>query len=115
MKPPVFDYVTATSVAEAVALLAEHDGAKLLAGGQSLVPMLNFRLLQPTRLVDINAIPGLAEIQPTPDGGVRIGALTRHRTVETSGRWRTLPPWRSATAAPSAAASATAIPPRSYP
>ena len=84
MKPPAFDYVTATSVAEAVALLAEHDGAKLLAGGQSLVPMLNFRLLQPTRLVDINAIPGLAEIQPMPDGGVRIGALTRHRTVETS-------------------------------
>ncbi|MBV8166442.1 MAG: xanthine dehydrogenase family protein subunit M [Alphaproteobacteria bacterium] len=84
MKPPAFDYVTATSVAEAVALLAEQDGAKLLAGGQSLVPMLNFRLLQPTRLVDINAIPGLAEIQPTPDGGVRIGAMTRHRTVETS-------------------------------
>jgi carbon-monoxide dehydrogenase medium subunit len=84
VKPPAFDYALATSVDEAVALLAEGDGAKLLAGGQSLVPMLNFRLLQPTRLVDINAIPGLAEIQPTPDGGVRIGALTRHRTVETS-------------------------------
>jgi carbon-monoxide dehydrogenase medium subunit len=85
VKPPAFDYSAATSVAEAVGLLADSAGAaKLLAGGQSLVPMLNFRLLQPTRLVDINGIPGLSDIQPTDDGGVRIGALTRHRAVETS-------------------------------
>jgi CO/xanthine dehydrogenase FAD-binding subunit len=84
MKPPPFQYVAADSVEHAVALLAEHDGgAKLLAGGQSLVPMLNFRLLAPEVLIDINRIPGLDGVSER-DGGLWIGALTRHRTLETS-------------------------------
>jgi carbon-monoxide dehydrogenase medium subunit len=84
VKPAAFDYGAARSVEEAVALLAEAGGeAKALAGGQSLVPMLNFRLLRPAKLVDLNRIPALAHIE-AHDGGLRIGALTRHRTVETS-------------------------------
>ncbi|MGA9010184.1 MAG: FAD binding domain-containing protein, partial [Xanthobacteraceae bacterium] len=60
MKPPVFDYIAATSIGMAVAALAEAGGeAKVLAGGQSLMPMLNFRLLRPSILVDINRIRGL--------------------------------------------------------
>lgn len=84
MKPPVFDYVAAESAVHAAELLGEHHGeAKILAGGQSLVPMLNFRLLQPAVLVDINKIAGLAGIAES-DQGLRIGALTRHHAVETS-------------------------------
>lgn len=85
MKPAPFDYVRATSVDEAVAALAAANGeAKLLAGGQSLVPMLNFRLIDAPVFVDINAIAGLAGIDETADGGLRIGALARHYDVETS-------------------------------
>ena len=84
MKPASFDYVAARSIDEAVATLVRGGGeAKLLAGGQSLVPMLNFRLVQPAILVDINRVPGLARVAKA-SGGLRIGALTRHRTVETS-------------------------------
>jgi carbon-monoxide dehydrogenase medium subunit len=84
MKPPVFDYIAATSIGMAVAALAEAGGeAKVLAGGQSLMPMLNFRLLRPSILVDINRIPGLGFIEETSDA-VRIGALTRHYALETS-------------------------------
>jgi CO/xanthine dehydrogenase FAD-binding subunit len=84
MKPPRFEYMAPTSLDEALALLAEHgDGAKVLAGGQSLVPLLNFRLVRPTYLVDLNEIPGLAYIRQD-DGRVAIGALTRQRAVETS-------------------------------
>jgi CO/xanthine dehydrogenase FAD-binding subunit len=84
MKPPVFDYIAATSIDSAVAALAEAGGeAKVLAGGQSLMPMLNFRLLRPSILVDINRIPGLGFIEETPDS-IRIGALTRHFALETS-------------------------------
>ena len=84
MKPPAFEYIAASSVDEAVAVLAAHEGeAKLIAGGQSLVPMLNFRLLAPTVLVDINRIPDLGGI--VVDGeDLRIGALTRHHALETS-------------------------------
>ncbi len=84
MKPPAFEYLAATSVEEAVAALAAGDGeAKVIAGGQSLVPMLNFRLLEPALLVDINKVPGLDFIEP--DGnGLRVGALTRHHALETS-------------------------------
>lgn len=84
MKPAAFEYVVANSIEQAVAALAQAGGeAKILAGGQSLVPMLNFRLLRPAILVDINRIPGLAF---TEDAGnaVRIGALTRHYQIETS-------------------------------
>ena len=84
MKPAPFDYAAARSVEEAVALLAEAGGeAKALAGGQSLVPMLNFRLLRPAKLVDLNRIPDLDRVRELA-GGLRIGALTRHRALETS-------------------------------
>lgn len=84
MKPPRFDYHAPASVEEAVALLARYGGeAKPLAGGQSLVPLLNFRLSRPAALIDLNAIPGLADIRE--DGGqIRLGALTRQRAIEFS-------------------------------
>lgn len=84
MKPAAFDYVVADSLDMAVAALANAgDDAKIIAGGQSLVPMLNFRLLRPSVLVDINRIAGLAFIE---DAGnhIRVGALTRHYQLETS-------------------------------
>lgn len=84
MKPPAFEYRVAESVEAAVAMLADAGGdAKVLAGGQSLVPMLNFRLLRPAILVDINRIPGLAHIEEDGDA-IRVGALTRHYQLETS-------------------------------
>jgi carbon-monoxide dehydrogenase medium subunit len=84
MKPPVFDYIAPTSIEAAVAALAEAGGeAKVLAGGQSLMPMLNFRLLRPSTLVDINRIADLSFITETADS-IRIGALTRHFALETS-------------------------------
>ena len=65
MKPPPFEYIAAASIGEAVAELARHGGdAKVLAGGQSLVPMLNFRVLNPAVLIDINRVPGLDRIEP---------------------------------------------------
>ena len=83
MKPAPFDYFAATTVEQALAHLAVHgDEAKVLAGGQSLVPMMNFRLVQPSVLVDLNPIPDLAFIHPDENGGLRLGALTRHYQVE---------------------------------
>jgi aerobic carbon-monoxide dehydrogenase medium subunit len=83
MKPPEFEYARPTSVTEAVAQLADAAGdAKLLAGGQSLVPLLNFRLAAPSVLVDLNGIPALSFVEST-DGLLRIGAMTRMRTLET--------------------------------
>ena len=85
MKPAPFDYVRAATVDEAVAVLAGSNGeAKVLAGGQSLVPMLNFRVVDVPLFVDINSIEGLDRIEETDGGGLRIGALTRHFTLETS-------------------------------
>jgi aerobic carbon-monoxide dehydrogenase medium subunit len=82
VKPAPFAYYRADSVAETVALLAElGDEAKILAGGLSLVPMMNFRLARPTALVDITRIEDLSYIKA--DNGLRIGALTTHRAVET--------------------------------
>jgi carbon-monoxide dehydrogenase medium subunit len=84
MKPAAFDYVAADSIDMALGALAQAGGdAKILAGGQSLVPMLNFRLLRPAVLVDINRISGLAFIREE-EAAIRIGALTRHHAVETS-------------------------------
>jgi len=84
MKAPQFAYARPASVAEAIALLAEHeDRARVLAGGQSLVPMLNFRVAAPQVLVDINRIPGLSGIEVANDH-VRISALTRHTEIEHS-------------------------------
>jgi carbon-monoxide dehydrogenase medium subunit len=84
MKPPPFEYFDPRSVAEAVALLAEHgDRAKVLAGGQSLVPLLNLRLIRPAVLVDVNRIAALAYIREQ-DGTLALGALTRLHVVESS-------------------------------
>ncbi|SHK52444.1 carbon-monoxide dehydrogenase medium subunit [Pseudonocardia thermophila] len=87
MKPAAFDYQSPTSIAEAVQMLAEppEDGGdvKVLAGGQSLVPLLSLRLATPARIVDINRIPGLTGI--SEEGGVlTLGALVRQRTAEHS-------------------------------
>ncbi len=84
MKPPAFDYIAADSIAMAVEALAQAgDDGKIIAGGQSLVPMLNFRMLRPSILVDINRIAGLDVIDETNDA-IRIGALARHYQLETS-------------------------------
>jgi aerobic carbon-monoxide dehydrogenase medium subunit len=84
VKPAPFTYHVAHDVAEAVALLADlGEDAKVLAGGQSLVPMMNLRLARPSALVDITRIPGLDYLRADPDG-LHVGALTRHRAVETT-------------------------------
>jgi carbon-monoxide dehydrogenase medium subunit len=84
MKPAAFDYFVADSVEAAVSALAAAGGdGKIIAGGQSLMPMLNFRLLRPSVLVDINRIPGLAGLEDCGKS-IRVGALTRHVTLETS-------------------------------
>jgi carbon-monoxide dehydrogenase medium subunit len=84
VKPAQFSYHRAGDVAEALTLLERYDGeAKLLAGGQSLVAMMNFRLARPAALIDITRIGGLSYLRAGPDG-LRIGALTPHRTVETT-------------------------------
>lgn len=82
MKPSAFRYERAASVDDAVALLAEHgDEASLLAGGQSLVPLMHLRLARPTVLIDINGITPLDHV--TAEGPqLRVGALTRHATLE---------------------------------
>jgi len=84
MKPAPFDYFTPATLDEALALLAEHGGeAKPLAGGQSLIPAMNFRLARPAVLVDLNGISELAYVRPE-SGGVAVGAMTRQRVVERS-------------------------------
>jgi aerobic carbon-monoxide dehydrogenase medium subunit len=84
VKPAPFTYHVARDVAEAVALLTElGEDAKVLAGGQSLVPMMNLRLARPSALVDITRIPELSYLRARPDG-LHVGALTRHRAVETT-------------------------------
>lgn len=84
MKPAPFEYHRAYSVDEAVALLTElGEDAKIIAGGQSLAPMMNFRLARPTALVDINPITGLDHVLRDGDN-LRVGALTRHRDIETT-------------------------------
>ncbi|MCC7122357.1 MAG: xanthine dehydrogenase family protein subunit M [Gammaproteobacteria bacterium] len=80
MKPKAFEYVRADTLAVLLQALAAHDGAKIIAGGQSLVPMMNFRLAQPEVLIDINGIAELNHV--TSDGAViRIGAMTRYRDL----------------------------------
>jgi len=83
MKPAPFDYFAPATLDEALALLAEHGGdAKPLAGGQSLLPAMNFRLARPAVLVDLNRISELAYVRA--ESGVAIGAMTRQRVVERS-------------------------------
>ncbi|MDQ6816807.1 MAG: FAD binding domain-containing protein [Actinomycetota bacterium] len=84
MKPPLFEYHDPTDVDRALELLAEHgDDAKPLAGGQSLVPLLNFRLAHPDHIVDLGRISELAYVRRT-DGVLRIGTMTRQSTLEAS-------------------------------
>lgn len=86
MKPAAFDYHRATGLDHALALLAEYgDGAKVLAGGQSLIPAMNFRLAAPAMLIDVNRLAELDVVATDGDGSLRIGALTRQRRLEREG------------------------------
>jgi carbon-monoxide dehydrogenase medium subunit len=86
MKLPPLEYACPTSLSEAIALLAAHDGdAKAIAGGQSLMPMLAFRLAAPALLVDLRKLPELREIKISADG-VRLGAMVRWRDIEDDAR-----------------------------
>lgn len=80
IKPAHFAYYRAETVDQAVRLLADHQEAKVIAGGQSLVPLMNFRLSRPTALVDINWIQSLTTIEETGDA-IRIGSLVRHQEL----------------------------------
>ena len=92
MKLPPFDYACPTTLPEAIALLASHDGdAKAIAGGQSLVPMLAFRLAQPTLLVDLRKLADLRGIRIS-DAGVTLGAMVRWRDIEDDERLETAHP-----------------------
>ena len=83
MKPPPFEYVAAATLDEALEALSDTSlETRPLAGGQSLVPMLNFRLAAPERLVDLNGIEELARVEEMEDGGLRLGAMVRHRQLE---------------------------------
>jgi carbon-monoxide dehydrogenase medium subunit len=83
MKPASFEYFAPKTLDEALAHLDEHGwDAKALAGGQSLIPMMNFRLAEPAVLVDLNNVEELFYIQPDDDGGLQIGAMARHYQVE---------------------------------
>ncbi len=83
MKPAPFEFYAPASVAEALETLAQLGyGGKVLAGGQSLIPAMNFRLATPAALVDLNNIAGLSFIRPAQGGGVAIGAMTRDSQVE---------------------------------
>ena len=85
MKPAPFEYYCPRTLDEALELLANHGSdAKPLAGGQSLIPAMNFRLATPAVLVDINAIDALAYITPKEGPALRIGAMSRHRDLERS-------------------------------
>lgn len=84
MYPSRFRYEAPTTLAEAIALLAANDDAKVLAGGQSLIPMMKLRFASPATLVDINNIPGLDFHGADADGTYRIGALCRHAHLEKS-------------------------------
>jgi carbon-monoxide dehydrogenase medium subunit len=83
MKPPPFTYHDPSTVDEALALLAEHENARLLAGGQSLMPMLNFRFVMPDHVVDLNRVAGIDEIRVHADRLV-FGAMARQRSIERS-------------------------------
>ena len=83
MKPPVFSYHDPVSVEDAIALLSQHENAKVLAGGQSLMPMLNMRYVMPDHVIDLNRIESLAYIRE--DGAaLEIGAMTRQSDLEYS-------------------------------
>ena len=85
MKPAPFEYFAPVELQEALDLLERYgDEAKILAGGQSLMPLMNLRLARPGLIIDINRLSGLDTITATPEGGLTIGALTRQRALERS-------------------------------
>ena len=85
MKPASFKYFAPNSLEEALSHLKEHGAdAKVLAGGQSLIPTMNFRLAQPAVLIDLNKVEDLFYIEPNGSGGINMGAMTRQRQVENS-------------------------------
>ena len=84
MLPSRFEYHRPGSVEEALGMLGDLEDAKVLAGGQSLIPVLKLRFAAPAHLVDINRIPGLGDITEA-DGALRIGALVRHNQMASSG------------------------------
>ena len=83
MKPPPFSYHDPSTLEDAVALLSSLENAKILAGGQSLMPMLNMRYVLPDHVVDINKIEDLSYIREDGDA-LEIGAMTRQRDLERS-------------------------------
>ncbi len=98
MKPPSFDYLAPTTVTEAVQALAVREGARLLAGGQSLVPAMNLRLARPDCLIDINRIAGLSQLE-VGDGYLRMGARVTHHAVARSALVASVCPIMARTAA----------------
>jgi carbon-monoxide dehydrogenase medium subunit len=83
MKPAPFRYIAASSLDHALSLKAEHgDDARFLAGGQSLIPAMNFRLARPAVLIDINGLTEIAGVTELPGSEIRIGAVTRYRALE---------------------------------
>lgn len=99
MYPPRFRYEAPTTIEEAIALLTEGGGdAKVLAGGQSLIPLLKLRFASPSLIVDINSIPGLDYLNFEGDGSIRAGALCRHSTLERSEELRAKQPTMAAAA-----------------
>ncbi len=85
MKPAPFAYESPATLDEVLNLIAEHgDEAKLLAGGQSLIPVMNFRLAQPSMLIDLNGTNGLDHLELTADGSLEIGCMVRQSTLEKS-------------------------------
>ena len=98
MKPAPFDYHIPDSIDQALVLLREHtDTAKILAGGQSLVPAMNFRVVQPSMLIDLNRIKDLDYVREQ-DRCLHIGAMTRERTLEFDARIAKNAPLHSAPA-----------------
>jgi carbon-monoxide dehydrogenase medium subunit len=100
MYPPRFRYEAPKTIDEAIRLLEEGAGeAKVLAGGQSLIPLLKLRFASPSLLVDINEIPGLDHLEFGSDGSMRIGALVRHADLERSEELKRVQPTMAAAAA----------------
>lgn len=92
MKPPLFDYACPATLSEAIGLLTKHDGdAKIIAGGQSLMPLLAFRMASPKLLVDLRKLPDLNRIR-IDNSGVHLGSLVRWRDIEDDARLRTAHP-----------------------
>ena len=97
MKPAPFSYYCPTTLEEALNLLQEHgEDGKILAGGQSLMPLMSLRLARPAAIIDLNRIPGLDGVFTTRGGGLSIGALTRQRTLERTAELKEQQPLLSA-------------------